>query len=64
MRTSIVIDEKLMRKVLRVTGLKTKREAVERALRILLRLSQQGQVRQLRGKLAWEGDLDAMRTDR
>lgn len=63
MRTNIVIDEKLMRETLRLTGLKTKREAVELGLRTVLRLQQQKQIRRLRGKLHWEGDLDAMRTD-
>lgn len=64
MRTNIVIDDKLMRDALRVTGLKTKREAVELALRTLLRLRRQGEIRRYRGKLAWHGDLDAMRTDK
>jgi Arc/MetJ family transcription regulator len=64
MRTNIVIDDKLMRDTLRATGLKTKREAVETGLRTLLRLSQQARLRQFRGRVAWEGDLEAMRTDR
>ena len=59
-----MIDDKLMRDTLRATGLKTKREAVELGLRTLLLLRKQGEARQLRGKLAWEGDLDAMRRDR
>jgi len=63
MRTNIVIDEQLMHEVLRATGLKTKREAVELALRTLLRLRQQARIRELRGKLDWQGDLEAMRTD-
>ncbi|MFZ1641816.1 MAG: type II toxin-antitoxin system VapB family antitoxin [Candidatus Contendobacter sp.] len=63
MRTNIVIDDKLMQDTLRATGLKTKREAVELGLRTLLRLRQQEKIRRFRGKLAWEGDLDAMRTD-
>ena len=63
MRTNIVIDDKLMRETLRATGLKTKREAVELGLQTLLRLSRQAQIRRLRGKLDWQGDLDAMRTD-
>ena len=63
MRTNIVIDEKLMQDVLRATGLKTKREAVDLALRALLRLRQQARIRELRGRLDWQGDLDAMRTD-
>ena len=63
MRTNIVIDDKLMKDTLRATGLKTKREVVELGLRTLLRLRQQEEIRRFRGKLAWEGDLDAMRTD-
>ena len=63
MRTNIVIDDKLMKDALRATGLKTKREAVELGLRTLLRLRQQEQIRRFRGKLRWEGNLDAMRTD-
>jgi Arc/MetJ family transcription regulator len=64
MRTNIVIDDKLMRESLQATGFKTKREVVEQGLRLLLRLQKQEQIRKLRGKLKWEGDLDAMRTDR
>lgn len=61
MRTNIVIDDKLMAATLKATGIKTKREAVEQGLRTLLRLKQQTELRKLRGKYEWEGDLDAMR---
>jgi len=64
MRTNIVIDDKLMRETLKATGLKTKREAVELGLETLLRLRRQAEIRRYRGKLDWEGNLDAMRTDR
>ena len=64
MRTNIVIDDKLMQDTLRATGLGTKREVVELGLRTLLRLRQQEAVRRLRGKLTWQGDLDASRTDK
>jgi Arc/MetJ family transcription regulator len=64
MRTNIVIDDALMRATLKATGIKTKREAVEQGLRTLLRLKQQTQLRRLRGKYAWEGDVAAMRRDR
>jgi Arc/MetJ family transcription regulator len=64
MRTNIVIDDKLMRDALRASGLKTKREAVEEALRTLVRLKRQEEIRKFRGKLAWSGDVDEMRTDR
>jgi Arc/MetJ family transcription regulator len=63
MRTNIVIDEKLMKETLRLTGLKTKREAVELGLRTIVRLRKQQEIRRFRGKLPWWGDLDAMRTD-
>jgi Arc/MetJ family transcription regulator len=62
-RTNIVIDDKLMRDTLRATGLKTKREAVDQALRTLLRLHEQAGIRELRGKLEWHGDLKAMRSN-
>jgi Arc/MetJ family transcription regulator len=63
-RTNIVIDDKLMSDTLRATGLKTKREAVELGLKTLLRLNQQSEIKKLRGKITWEGDLDAMRRDK
>lgn len=62
MRTNIVIDDKLMKDALRATGAKTKREVVERGLKILVDLRKQEQARLLRGKIKWEGDLDEMRT--
>ena len=64
MRTNIVIDDKLMADAMRLTGLKTKKEAVVLGLRTLLRLRQQEEIRRFRGKLDWQGDLNAMRTDK
>ena len=64
MRTNIVIDDKLMKETLRLTGLKTKREAVELGLRTVVRLRKQDEIRRFRGKLNWQGDLDAMRTEK
>ncbi|HAN57247.1 MAG TPA: DUF2191 domain-containing protein [Betaproteobacteria bacterium] len=64
MRTNIMIDDKLMESTLQATGLKTKREAVELGLRTLLRLRQQQEIKRFRGKLDWQGDLDAMRADK
>ena len=63
MRTNIVIDDTLMRDALKATGAKTKREAVERGLRTLLRLRKQQQIKALRGRIPWQGDLDRMRLD-
>ena len=63
MRTNIVIDDSLMADAMKATGSKTKREAVELALRTLLRLRRQAEFRDYRGGLSWVGDLDAMRSD-
>jgi len=63
MRTNIVIDDELMQDVLRTTGIRTKREAVETGLRLLLRLARQEELRALRGAMPWEGDLDRLRAD-
>ena len=64
MRTNIVIDDELMANALKLTGLKTKREAVELGLKTLVKLKKQEKIRQYRGKLPWQGDLDELRTDR
>jgi Arc/MetJ family transcription regulator len=60
MRTNIDIDDKLLAEVMRITGAKTKREAVHIAMRELLALYGQTRIRELWG-IGWEGDLDAMR---
>jgi Arc/MetJ family transcription regulator len=64
MRTNIDIDDDLMAEALRRSGAPTKKAAVEEALRLLIQTRRQGGLRKLRGKVKWEGDLDAMRTDR
>ena len=64
MRTNVVIDDELMAKALKYTGLKTKRAVIEEALRTLIALKSQEEVRELRGKLDWEGDLNEMREGR
>ncbi|OGW62021.1 MAG: transcription regulator of the Arc/MetJ class [Nitrospirae bacterium RBG_16_64_22] len=64
MRTNIAIDDDLMARAMKLSGLATKRETVETGLRLLVRLKQQTQVRRARGKLRWEGDLSEMRRDR
>ena len=63
MRTNIVIDDKLMEEVIKLTGVKTKKEAVELGLLTLLRIKKQEKIKQYRGKLNWEGDLNEMRAD-
>jgi Arc/MetJ family transcription regulator len=62
MRTNFVIDDELMANALKMTGLKTKREAVELGLKTLVKLKQQEKIRQFKGKLPWQGDLEKMRS--
>ncbi len=64
MRTNVVIDDNLMTKAMESTGLRTKRAVIEEALRTLIQLKSQAKVRELRGKLHWEGDLDELREGR
>ena len=62
MRTNIVIDDSLMHDALQATGLKTKKEAVELGLKLLIKLNQQEAIKAFRGKLTWDGDLEALRS--
>ena len=64
MRTNIDIDDRLMRQAMRSSGARTKRAAVEAALRLLVQTKSQGSVRRLRANVAWEGDLSASRQGR
>lgn len=64
MRTNIVIDDQLMDEALKASGYETKKEAVEQGLKLLVQRSRQQQIRNLRGKIKWEGDLDEMRSAR
>jgi len=61
MRTNIVIDDDLMADAIKATGLSTKKEVVEQGLKLIIKRNQQQAIRQLRGKLQWEGDLEEMR---
>ncbi|MDD5322087.1 MAG: type II toxin-antitoxin system VapB family antitoxin [Methylococcales bacterium] len=63
MRTNIIIDDELMTDVLKLTGIKSKREAVDQGLRTLLALKQQEKIKQFKGALKWEGDLEKMRSE-
>lgn len=63
MRTNIIIDDKLMSEAAKLSRLKTKKAVVEEGLKLLIRIKKQGQIRKLKGKLKWEGDLEKMRLD-
>ena len=64
MRTNIEIDDELLQKALRISGLKTKRAVVEAGLRMLVRLKRQEDILSLVGKVHWEGNLDESRQSR
>jgi Arc/MetJ family transcription regulator len=64
MRTNIVIDNRLMQRAMKATGLSTKKAVVEEGLRLLIKVKGQEGIRRLRGKIEWEGDLGAMREGR
>jgi Arc/MetJ family transcription regulator len=63
MRTNIVIDDTLMKEAIKLTGAKTKKEAVELGLKMLVRIKNQEKIKAYKGKLKWEGDLDDMRSN-
>jgi Arc/MetJ family transcription regulator len=61
MRTNVILDETLVAQAKVLTGIKTTRGVLDEALRVLIRLQEQGQIRELRGRLQWEGDLATLR---
>ena len=63
MRTNIVIDDKLIADAMKASGAPTKKAVVDEALRLMISIKAQQELKSLRGKIRWEGDLDAMRTD-
>ncbi|MFT6550209.1 MAG: Arc/MetJ family transcription regulator [Zhongshania marina] len=50
-----------MEAALKASGYSTKKEVVEQGLKLLVLRSQQQEIRKLRGRVKWEGDLDEMR---
>ncbi len=63
-RTSIYIDETLVRKARELTRLKTKREIVDKALKLLVRSESRKGILTYFGTGIWRGDLKAMRRKR
>lgn len=64
MRTNIVIDDALMETAMAASGAHTKKEAVEKGLKLLVQQAEQHSLLEMRGKYQWDGDLNAMRTDK
>ena len=63
MRTNVVIDDKLMRQAMESGNYRTKRKTIEEGLRLLLQVNSQKKIRELKGRIRWEGDLEEMRGD-
>jgi Arc/MetJ family transcription regulator len=63
-RTNIVLDDSLVRKARKLTGLKTKREIVDRALEVLVRSESRKGMLNYFGSGIWQGDLKRMRRNR
>lgn len=59
-----MIDDYLMQKAMKETGLTTKRATVEAVVKMLLKVKAQTRIRRLRGKVCWSGDLNQLRTSR
>jgi Arc/MetJ family transcription regulator len=60
-RTNIVIDEELMENALEAGGFKTKKEAVEAGLKLIVQINKQKKIKNFKGKLKWTGSLSDMR---
>ena len=64
MRTNIVIDDAIMKEAMMLSKIKTKKAVVEAGLKLLVQIKKQEQIKSLRGKLKWDGDLEKMRLNR
>ncbi len=64
MRTNVVINDNLMASALKASGLRTKKDAIEEGLKLLVQMNSYKEIRQFRGKLKWSGNLNEMRTDK
>lgn len=64
MRTNIDLDDELVSKAMRSSGLRTKRAVVQAALQLFVDIQAQAGVRKLRGKVQWDGDLNESRRGR
>ena len=63
MRTNIVLDDEIMKSALKIGGFKTKKATIENALKLFIQIKGQKKIKELRGKIKWEGNLEEMRKD-
>ena len=62
MKTNIDIDDKLLEEVMKISGLSTKKDAVNFALNEVVKFHNRKLLLSLQGKVKWKGNLDEMRT--
>ena len=61
MRTNIVLDDKLVEKGMAITGIKTKNELVNFALKSLIAREKMYKILGLKGKVNWEESIEESR---
>lgn len=64
MRTNVVIDDNLMESALKASGIMTKKDVIEKGLKLLVQMKGQEKIKGFRGRLKWTGNLEEMRIDR
>jgi Arc/MetJ family transcription regulator len=64
MRTNIEIDDRLMAAAQKASGQQTKKQTVEQALRLMIRMRGQQDVGRAFGKYRWRGNLARSRKGR
>jgi len=64
MRTNVIIEDRLMEAALKLSGFRTKKEAIEAGLKLLVKFNRQEKIKDFRGRLKWVGNLEKMRTDK
>ncbi len=63
MRTNVVLDDSIINTALKIGGFKTKKETIENALKLFIQMKGQQKIKNLKGKIKWEGNLNEMRRD-
>ena len=61
MRTTLNIDDEALEAAMKFASGRTKTEVINEALRKFVRAKRRRQLLELRGKIEWEGDVDALR---
>jgi len=63
MRINIVLDDEILKSALNIGGFKTKKATIENALKLFIQIKGQKKIKELIGKIKWEGNLEEMRKD-